>query len=50
MATPCETWARTRERGESATEPSISSPRFMGPGCMTMHDGLRRQARSPVNA
>ena len=32
---PPRTWSRISESGESATRPSISTPRFIGPGCMT---------------
>ncbi len=35
-ATPLRTWSITTDRGRSATSAAISTPRFMGPGCMTM--------------
>ncbi len=35
-ATPLPTCSTTTERGESAASAEISSPRFIGPGCMTM--------------
>ena len=34
-ATPLATWRVMTERGRSATSAAISTPRFMGPGCMT---------------
>src|SRR6266850_1636953 len=34
-ATPLLTCSRMTERGPSATSEAISTPRFMGPGCMT---------------
>src|SRR5690606_5679163 len=39
-ATPISTWSVMTERGPSAMAGSISTPRFMGPGCMTMASGL----------
>src|SRR4051812_8908813 len=33
-ATPAETWSRMTEYGPSATSVEISTPRFIGPGCM----------------
>ena len=40
-ATPISTWSRIRLRsGSSATALSISTPRFIGPGCMTSASGL----------
>jgi hypothetical protein len=35
-ATPLRTWSTMTDRGSSATSAAISTPRFMGPGCMTM--------------
>ncbi len=34
--TPLATCATIVERAESATSAAISTPRFIGPGCMTM--------------
>src|SRR5690606_18125811 len=34
--TPLATWSTMVERTESATSAAISTPRFIGPGCMTM--------------
>src|SRR5581483_8953217 len=34
-ATPLRTWSITTERGRSATSAAISTPRFIGPGCIT---------------
>src|SRR6267143_605672 len=39
-AMPKVTCGRITECGPSATEESISTPRFIGPGCMTMASGL----------
>ena len=39
-ATPFVTCSVITERGPSATAPSISMPRFIGPGCMTMTSGF----------
>src|SRR5205085_7773660 len=38
-AMPKVTCGRITECGPSATDESISTPRFMGPGCMTMASG-----------
>ena len=34
-ATPLDTWRSTSDCGRSATSSAISTPRFIGPGCMT---------------
>ena len=34
-ATPLRTWSMITERGRSATSALISTPRFIGPGCIT---------------
>ena len=39
-ATPISTWSVMTEAGPSAMAGSISTPRFIGPGCMTMASGL----------
>src|SRR5678815_1002772 len=39
-ATPEATWSRITEYGPSATSVAISTPRFIGPGCMMMASGL----------
>ena len=46
-ATPFATWVRITDCGPSATSLSISTSRFMGPGCITMASGraARRRAR-----
>ncbi len=44
-ATPLATWSRMTERPESAMSEAISTPRFMGPGCMTIASGLARASR-----
>ena len=45
-ARPFATWRRITDCGPSATSESISTPRFIGPGCMTIARGLaRREAR-----
>src|SRR6266702_3627082 len=41
-AMPKVTCGSITECGPSATEESISTPRFIGPGCMTMASGLAR--------
>src|SRR5690606_17125047 len=49
IATPISTWVVMIERsGRSATELSISTPRFIGPGCMTIASGAARASRSGV--
>src|SRR5688572_32314190 len=48
-ATPLETCRRMTDCGPSATAESISTPRFIGPGCMTMASGLARRSRSGVS-
>ena len=47
-AMPNVTCGRITERGPSATAESISTPRFIGPGCMTMASGLASASRSGV--
>jgi hypothetical protein len=47
-ATPFSTWSRMTERSPSATSGAISSPRFMGPGCITMTSRLARLSSSRV--
>ena len=47
-ATPLATWLRITEYGPSATSEAISTPRFIGPGCMMMTSGLARRTRSMV--
>jgi hypothetical protein len=39
-ATPISTWSVITERLPSAIAGSISTPRFIGPGCITMASGL----------
>ena len=46
-ATPSSTWSRMALRSmSSATVPSISTPRFIGPGCMISASGLARASLS----
>src|SRR3569833_2159542 len=47
-AMPWVTCCRITERGPSATLDAISTPRLMGPGCMTMASGLAAASRSSV--
>ena len=50
VVTPLATCSTIIERAESATSAAISTPRFIGPGCMTMAwSGSRamRAASSP---
>ena len=44
-ATPLDTWRNTSDRGRSATSSAISTPRFIGPGCMTSASSRSRPAR-----
>lgn len=49
-ATPLPTCSTMTERGESAASAEISSPRFIGPGCITIACGARvarRRGSSP---
>ncbi len=47
MATPISTWSVMIERpSRSATVLSISTPRFIGPGCITIASGAARASRS----
>src|SRR5690606_26489136 len=47
-AMPFVTCGRITERGPSATAESISTPRLIGPGCMTMASGLASASLSSV--
>ncbi len=47
-ATPLRTWAVTTLAGSSATSAAISTPRFIGPGCMTIAPWRIRRARAAV--
>ena len=50
IATPISTWVVISETpGWSATLLSISTPRFIGPGCITSAPGAARASRSSVN-
>ena len=42
-ATPLATCSRITEYGPSATSDAISTPRFIGPGCMMITSGLARR-------
>ena len=46
---PAATCARTSDSAASATRASISTPRFMGPGCMTITPSFARRSRCGVN-
>ncbi len=48
-AMPNVTCGRITERSPSATAESISTPRFIGPGCMTMTSGFARASFSCVS-
>ena len=48
-ATPLATWRVITDLGRSATSAAISTPRFMGPGCMTSASSDSRRARSRVS-
>ena len=48
-ATPFETCSRITENGPSATAESISTPRFIGPGCITITSPAARRRRSGVS-
>ena len=47
--TPEATCSTMTLRGESATEPAISKPRFIGPGCMTMVCAGNEAARAALS-
>src|SRR2546430_1312619 len=47
-ATPFVTWSRITLCGPSATRESISTPRFMGPGCMMVMGRPAFSSRSAV--
>src|SRR5205814_2694928 len=49
-ATPFVTWSRMTLWGPSATRESISTPRFMGPGCMMVRGRETFSRRSSVTA
>ncbi len=48
-ATPLRTWSITRVWGRSATSPAISTPRFIGPGCMITASGPSASTRRRVS-
>ena len=48
-ATPISTCCVITERAPSAIELSISTPRFIGPGCITMASSLASASRSAVS-
>ena len=45
-ATPFATWSRMTDRPESAMSEAISTPRFIGPGCMTIASVFARASAS----
>ncbi|SDY71305.1 hypothetical protein SAMN04487939_105140 [Lysobacter sp. yr284] len=47
-ATPLATWVRISDCGPSATSSVISTPRFIGPGCITTASGAARLSRAAV--
>src|SRR6266852_2799769 len=47
-ATPLATCSRITEYGPSATSDAISTPRFIGPGCMMITSGFARATRALV--
>src|SRR6266849_633141 len=47
-ATPLATCSRITEYGPSATSDAISTPRFIGPGCMMITSGFARATRAFV--
>ena len=47
-ATPLATCSRMTELDPSATSDAISTPRFIGPGCMMMASGAARRRRAMV--
>ena len=49
-ASPARTCSRISESGESATRPSISTPRLIGPGCITFWPGRTRSGVTPQRA
>src|SRR6185437_11964788 len=48
MSTPFSTCSRITDCGESATSALISTPRIIGPGCITSASGLAARSRSRV--
>lgn len=48
-ATPLRTWSTIMLRGRSATSAAISTPRFMGPGCITRAWSASRPHRRAVS-
>ncbi len=48
-ATPFVTCSVMTDAGPSATSAAISTPRFIGPGCMTSASLRSRAARSTVS-
>jgi hypothetical protein len=46
-ASPLKTWWAIRFSSSSATSALISTPRFMGPGCMTRCPGRSRALPMP---
>src|SRR5207249_11982188 len=48
ISTPFVTWSRITLCGPSATRESISTPRFMGPGCMMVMGRPAFSSRSAV--
>ena len=46
---PKVTWSRITDCGPSATAESISTPRFIGPGCITMQSGAASESFSWVS-
>ena len=49
VATPLRTWSMITERGRSATSALISTPRFIGPGCMTRASSFMPSTRRAVS-
>ena len=47
-AKPLVTWWRIVLCGPSATSGATSTPRLIGPGCITIASGLARASRSDV--
>ena len=48
-ATPLLTWARITDCGPSAMPESISMPRFIGCGCITIASGCASARRAGVS-
>ncbi len=49
IATPFVTWSVMTDCGPAATSAAISTPSFMGPGCITRAPGFASASRAAVS-